>query len=82
MPLDVIKKLIKHPLTDSGLAKFLSDWDELQGADEPASRRANGVRGRSSRARPASSLPTGPRRGGARRKPHRQAQNRGDGEHG
>ena len=30
MPLDVIKKLIKHPLTDSGLAKFLSDWEDLQ----------------------------------------------------
>ena len=32
MPLNVIKKLIKHPLTDSGLAKFLADWDELQGS--------------------------------------------------
>ena len=31
MPLDVIKKLIKHPLTDNGLEKFLSDWEELQG---------------------------------------------------
>ena len=31
MPLDVIKKLIQHPLTDSGLEKFLSDWRELQG---------------------------------------------------
>ena len=30
MPLDVIKKLLKHPLTDSGLAKFLSDWEDLQ----------------------------------------------------
>ena len=30
MPLDVIKKLIQHPLTDSGLAKFLSDNDALQ----------------------------------------------------
>ena len=30
MPLDVIKKLIKHPLTDNGLEKFLADWDELQ----------------------------------------------------
>jgi transaldolase len=27
MPLDVIKKLLKHPLTDSGLERFLSDWD-------------------------------------------------------
>lgn len=33
MPLDVIKKLIKHPLTDSGLEKFLADWAELQGED-------------------------------------------------
>ncbi|MEX0778193.1 MAG: fructose-6-phosphate aldolase [Balneolales bacterium] len=30
MPLDVIGKLIKHPLTDSGLEKFLSDWEKLQ----------------------------------------------------
>ncbi len=30
IPLDVIKKLLKHPLTDSGLAKFLSDWESLQ----------------------------------------------------
>ena len=36
MPLDVIKKLIEHPLTDKGLAKFLSDWEALQGADAPA----------------------------------------------
>ena len=32
MPLDVIKKLIKHPLTDSGLEKFLSDWEAYQKA--------------------------------------------------
>ncbi len=30
MPFDVIDKLIKHPLTDSGLKKFLADWDKLQ----------------------------------------------------
>ncbi|MEX0686876.1 MAG: fructose-6-phosphate aldolase [Balneolales bacterium] len=30
MPLAVIEKLIKHPLTDSGLEKFLSDWEKLQ----------------------------------------------------
>lgn len=30
MPLEVIKKLLKHPLTDSGLAQFLDDWDALQ----------------------------------------------------
>lgn len=30
IPLDVIKKLLKHPLTDNGLEKFLSDWEDLQ----------------------------------------------------
>jgi transaldolase len=30
MPLDVIKALVKHPLTDVGLKKFLEDWDTLQ----------------------------------------------------
>ncbi len=27
MPLSVIKQLIKHPLTDIGLKKFLADWE-------------------------------------------------------
>ena len=30
MPLSVIEALLKHPLTDSGLEKFLKDWDKLQ----------------------------------------------------
>ena len=30
MPLNVIEALIKHPLTDIGLDKFLKDWDNLQ----------------------------------------------------
>ncbi len=30
MPLGVIKKLLKHPLTDIGLAKFLGDWDAFK----------------------------------------------------
>ncbi|MDR9419133.1 fructose-6-phosphate aldolase [Gracilimonas sp.] len=30
MPLKVIKSLLKHPLTDIGLERFLSDWDDLQ----------------------------------------------------
>jgi transaldolase len=30
MPFSVIEKLIKHPLTDSGLDTFLSDWEKLQ----------------------------------------------------
>lgn len=30
MPLKVIEQLLKHPLTDIGLEKFLGDWDKLQ----------------------------------------------------
>jgi transaldolase len=30
MPFDVFSKLVKHPLTDTGLHKFLSDWKQLQ----------------------------------------------------
>jgi transaldolase len=30
MPLDVIKKLLDHPLTETGLEKFLADWEDLQ----------------------------------------------------
>lgn len=30
MPLSVMEGLLKHPLTDSGLAKFLEDWEKLQ----------------------------------------------------
>ena len=30
MPLDVIKALLKHPLTDVGLKKFVDDWAALQ----------------------------------------------------
>jgi transaldolase len=30
MPFDVFTKLVKHPLTESGLEKFLSDWKKLQ----------------------------------------------------
>lgn len=33
MPLDVIEDLLKHPLTDSGLDKFLADWDKLKEAN-------------------------------------------------
>ncbi|MDQ3021794.1 MAG: fructose-6-phosphate aldolase [Bacteroidota bacterium] len=31
MPLKVIEQLLKHPLTDIGLDKFLSDWKKLNG---------------------------------------------------
>lgn len=30
MPLNVMESLLKHPLTDIGLEKFLSDWEKLQ----------------------------------------------------
>ena len=30
MPFEVFSKLVKHPLTDIGLEKFLSDWKKLQ----------------------------------------------------
>ena len=30
MPLGVIKKLLKHPLTDIGLKNFLADWERFQ----------------------------------------------------
>jgi len=29
IPLSVIKQLTKHPLTDSGLARFLADWEKV-----------------------------------------------------
>ncbi len=30
MPFDVFTKLVKHPLTDQGLDKFLADWNKLE----------------------------------------------------
>lgn len=30
MPFDVFSKLVKHPLTDLGLEKFLADWKKLE----------------------------------------------------
>lgn len=30
MPLNVIGKLLKHPLTDRGLERFIADWEKLQ----------------------------------------------------
>ncbi|MET1012307.1 MAG: transaldolase family protein, partial [Actinomycetota bacterium] len=35
MPYDVFTKLVKHPLTDSGLERFLADWRTL-GGRQPA----------------------------------------------
>lgn len=30
MPLKVIEQLLKHPLTDTGLERFIADWEKLQ----------------------------------------------------
>ncbi len=32
IPFDVIKKLLKHPLTDLGLERFLADWADYEAA--------------------------------------------------
>lgn len=37
IPLSVIKQLIKHPLTDSGLENFLADWQSYEARSEVAS---------------------------------------------
>jgi transaldolase len=29
IPFGVIQQLVKHPLTDSGLQKFLADWEKV-----------------------------------------------------
>jgi transaldolase len=29
-PFNVLTALLKHPLTDSGLAKFLADWEKTK----------------------------------------------------
>ncbi|MGO9377443.1 MAG: fructose-6-phosphate aldolase [Dissulfurispiraceae bacterium] len=35
IPYSVISQLIKHPLTDIGLEKFLQDWERVKTAKEP-----------------------------------------------
>ena len=40
MPLEVIKQLIKHPLTDRGLEKFLADWEDYGASLEEATEEA------------------------------------------
>jgi len=34
IPYSVIKQLIKHPLTDIGIEKFLKDWEKLKNKEE------------------------------------------------
>jgi transaldolase len=37
IPFGVIGKLLKHPLTDSGLERFLSDWKQFEAESAVAS---------------------------------------------
>jgi transaldolase len=32
MPTKIFRQLMKHPLTDSGIAQFLADWEEVEAA--------------------------------------------------
>jgi transaldolase len=32
MPMNVFRSLLKHPLTDSGLERFLADWEKAKKA--------------------------------------------------
>lgn len=32
VPFDVLKKMVKHPLTDRGLDSFMKDWEKVQNA--------------------------------------------------
>lgn len=32
VPFGVLKKMVKHPLTDQGLASFMKDWEKVQSA--------------------------------------------------
>jgi len=34
IPFSVIDKLAKHPLTDSGIAAFMQDWDKVKGREQ------------------------------------------------
>lgn len=36
VPFSVIQQMMKHPLTDVGLAKFLADWEKTKGAKPQA----------------------------------------------
>lgn len=33
VPFDVLEKMMRHPLTDSGLATFLKDWEKVKAAN-------------------------------------------------
>ena len=60
MPFSVLEALIKHPLTDIGLARFLEDWEKLPAAAKQwkqssrAAEREAGVKTKASNARMSS----------------------------
>ena len=43
IPFSVIKQLIKHPLTDAGLTKFLADWQAYEAGTEGTSKASEGA---------------------------------------
>jgi transaldolase len=42
MPFSVLEMLVRHPLTDIGLKKFLDDWSRSGARDPFATARAHG----------------------------------------
>lgn len=40
VPFSVIQQMMKHPLTDVGLQKFIADWEKAKPASKPAPRAA------------------------------------------
>ena len=48
MPANVYQSLLKHPLTDIGLARFLEDWRKAEPALEARRRFGTAVYGRAS----------------------------------
>jgi transaldolase len=30
MPPEILEKMVKHPLTDKGIAAFLADWEKVK----------------------------------------------------
>jgi transaldolase len=48
VPFSVIQQMMKHPLTDVGLAKFLADWEKTKGAKPLAPGSAGGAKGEQS----------------------------------
>jgi transaldolase len=52
VPFSVIQQMMKHPLTDVGLAKFLADWEKTKGTKPSAPGSAGGAKGEQSPSAP------------------------------